>query len=147
MINYFGEDVSISFLKHRRAFSRFLKQKLGERNLLAGDINYIFCSDEYMININQQYLNHDYYTDTITFNYSEGNNISGDIFISFDRVCDNAENFGNSFLEELFRVMIHGFLHLLGYEDKKSSESSGNMTILQEVLLKEFLDTIVSRET
>ena len=147
MIRFFQEDVNISFLKRRRVFSKFLKQKLIERNLLIGDINYIFCTDEYLLNINKQYLNHDYYTDTITFSYSNDNKISGDIFISLDRVSENSRNFNTSFLEETYRVMIHGFLHLLGFEDKKSKSNNNLMLNLQESLLREFLLLSVSRET
>lgn len=87
-----------------------------------GEINYIFCDDDYLLDINIKHLNHDYYTDIITFNYCEGDLISGDLFISTDRVKDNAQTYQVSFEEELLRVMSHGVLHLIGYNDKAEAE-------------------------
>lgn len=88
-----------------------------------GELNYIFCSDEYILDINNQYLKHDYYTDIITFNYVENDVISGDIFISVDTVKSNSDLYNNSnFKEELDRVIIHGVLHLIGFNDKTDSE-------------------------
>ncbi len=87
-----------------------------------GEINYIFCDDEYLLQINRQYLDHDTLTDIISFDYSEGNNLHGDIFISIERVRDNALDFGVSFNEELKRVMAHGVLHYCGYKDKSESD-------------------------
>jgi rRNA maturation RNase YbeY len=87
-----------------------------------GEINYIFCDDDYLLDINIKHLNHDYYTDIITFNYCEGDLISGDLFISSDRVKDNAQTYQVSFEEELLRVMSHGVLHLIGYNDKSEAE-------------------------
>lgn len=147
MIRYFGENIRISFFKNRRVFTKFLKQLLLEKNYKLGDINFIFCDDEYLLSINQQYLKHDYYTDTITFNYNSDNMISGDIFISVDRVRENSTVFNTEFGDELYRVMIHGFLHLLGYEDKKNSGQNNEMIILQEQLVKRFFSYYVSRET
>lgn len=95
---------------------------LGEEKTL-GEISYIFCDDDYILNINQQYLQHDYYTDIITFDYTEGNTISGDVFISLDTVSSNAKKFDVDFDEELKRVMIHGVLHLIGYKDKSEEEA------------------------
>jgi|SRR5690606_4075651 len=89
-----------------------------------GEINYIFCDDEYLLNINQQYLNHDTLTDIISFDYTIGDLISGDIFISIDRVKDNAKDFDVSFHVELLRVMSHGILHYCGYKDKTDSDSN-----------------------
>ena len=88
-----------------------------------GDLNYIFCTDEHLLGINQEYLKHDYYTDIITFPYNEGDTIQGDIFISIERVADNALEYEVSFETELKRVMIHGVLHLLGYGDKDEREA------------------------
>ncbi len=88
----------------------------------VGEINYIFCDDEYLLAINQQYLNHDYYTDIITFDYTENYTISGDIYISTQRVSENAENHQVDFVHELYRVMYHGILHLCGYKDKTEAE-------------------------
>ena len=83
-----------------------------------GDINYIFCDDDYLLNINNQYLNHDTLTDIISFDYSVGNELHGDIFISTERVSDNAKDFDIPFEEELKRVLVHGVLHYCGYKDK-----------------------------
>ncbi|QTN38194.1 rRNA maturation RNase YbeY [Cryomorphaceae bacterium] len=88
----------------------------------CGEITYIFCSDEQLLEINQQYLKHDTYTDIITFDYSQDDLISGDIFISTDRVRENAEAFDVSFDMELSRVMVHGVLHLLGHSDHSEEE-------------------------
>jgi probable rRNA maturation factor len=91
-------------------------------NKSEGEINYIFCDDDYLVEINQQYLNHDTLTDIISFDYSLGNEIHGDIYISIERVRENAEEFKVSFEEELKRVMIHGVLHYCGYKDKSESD-------------------------
>jgi len=91
---------------------------------IFGDISVIFCSDEYLLKINEQYLGHNYYTDIVTFDYVEKSVISGDLFISVDRVAENAEKYGNSFIEELHRVLIHGVLHLVGYKDNTTEEQS-----------------------
>lgn len=88
-----------------------------------GEINYIFCDDEYLHNINMQYLNHDTLTDIISFDYCIGDLISGDIFISIERVQDNAKDYEVSFNEELLRVLAHGVLHYCGYKDKSESEA------------------------
>lgn len=87
-------------------------------------INYIFCSDEYLLDINITHLNHDYYTDIITFPYRQGKIIESDIFISVDRVVDNAQSFGVDYQDELLRVMAHGLLHLIGFADKSEEEAS-----------------------
>lgn len=91
-------------------------------NKILGDVSYIFCSDEYLLEMNKEHLNHDYYTDIITFDYCEGDEISGDLFISVDRVRENAQLENVEFLNELHRVMAHGVLHLCGYGDKSSAE-------------------------
>lgn len=88
----------------------------------TGDISYIFCSDEKILEVNRQYLQHDYYTDIITFDYTEGNKISGDLFISLDTVRTNAETFHTDYNEELHRTIIHGILHLCGINDKGPGE-------------------------
>jgi rRNA maturation RNase YbeY len=87
-----------------------------------GDVSVIFCSDEYLLKINEQYLNHNYYTDIVTFDYVENSVISGDLFISVERVDENASQLGVSFNEELYRVIFHGILHLCGFNDKTSAE-------------------------
>ena len=87
-----------------------------------GDINFIFCSDDYLLNINQEYLKHDTYTDIISFDYSDSNTLSGDIFISVDRVKENAKIFESLFMDELHRVLIHGLLHFVGFKDKMDNQ-------------------------
>lgn len=116
MINYFFEDTNFKFNK-RRATSKWLKSAIALESKKLGDISIIYCSDDYLLEINKQYLSHDYYTDVITFNYCEGDLISGDIFISVDTIKANAEEYGASFDNELCRVMVHGILHLIGYDD------------------------------
>lgn len=95
---------------------------IGSENRFLNRMDYIFCDDDYLLNINQQYLNHDTYTDIITFDYTEGKNIAGDIFISVDRVKENALKYEVDFIDELHRVMAHGVLHLLGYSDKTDED-------------------------
>lgn len=110
-----------------------------------GDLNYIFCSDEYILDVNKQHLNHDYFTDIITFNYNEGNNISGDVFISYDTIKSNAEEFSKGVVsDELERVVIHGVLHLIGFNDK-TDEDQNEMTKQEDFALS--LRDNVSRET
>jgi len=89
---------------------------------ITGSINFIFCSDTYLLEINRKYLNHNYYTDIITFDYCEGDVINGDIYISIDRVEDNSKKFNSVFSIELHRVMIHGVLHLVGLKDSTEEE-------------------------
>lgn len=89
-----------------------------------GDISVIFCSDAYILDVNKQYLDHNYYTDIITFDYVEDNVISGDLFISIDTVSSNAKEYGISFIKELYRVVFHGVLHLVGYNDKTDEEQT-----------------------
>ena len=89
-----------------------------------GNINYIFCDDEYLLQVNKEYLQHDYYTDIITFDYVKGKTISGDIFVSLPRIFDNAETLSKDFDSEFFRVLAHGILHLCGYKDKTDEEIS-----------------------
>ena len=88
------------------------------------EIAFVFCSDDYLLDINQRFLAHDYYTDVITFDYSIESSISGDVFVSIDRVAENAAQVGVSFENELHRVLVHGVLHLLGYKDKTSEEKA-----------------------
>lgn len=90
---------------------------------VVGDISYVFCSDEYLLDLNQKYLSHDTYTDIITFDYCQGNTVSGDIFISIDRVEDNSKTFQVPFHEEVLRVCAHGVLHLAGYKDKTEGDA------------------------
>lgn len=102
-----------------------------------GTLNYIFCNDAHLLQINREYLKHDTYTDIITFDYSEKKIISGDIFISIERVTENAEKFKQPFEIELQRVMVHGILHLIGYNDKSSQEKE-TMRAKEDFYLKRF---------
>lgn len=111
-------------LKSRTKIKQWIKQVIEAKGKKTGNITYIFCDDEYLLEVNKQYLQHDYYTDVITFDYVENDLISGDIFISTDRVRENALAFGSSETEELHRVIIHGTLHLLGLKDKSEKEAS-----------------------
>lgn len=110
-------------LKSRREIKTWVKQIIESRGKKLGSISYIFCDDEYLLQINKQYLCHDYYTDIITFDYTEGDTVSGDMFISVERVEDNARQMGLPKQEELMRVVIHGILHLLGLKDKTEREA------------------------
>lgn len=111
-------------LKSRTKIKQWIKQIIESKGKKTGNITYIFCDDEYLLEVNKQYLQHDYYTDVITFDYVENDLIGGDIFISTDRVRENALAFGSSETEELHRVIIHGALHLLGLKDKSEKEAS-----------------------
>lgn len=121
MVHYHREDTSFK-IKDRLALRRWVNKTILNEGRKPGEINYIFCSDQYLLDLNRSALDHDYYTDIITFDYCEENLISGDLFISVDRVADNATQLGNSFLDELHRVMIHGVLHLCGYKDKSKKD-------------------------
>jgi probable rRNA maturation factor len=117
MVKFFAEDISFKQPQSLKT-SKWIKSISQSEGYKIGDINYIFCTDEYLLDINRQYLQHDYYTDIITFDNSEDEGVlEGDIYVSVDRVKDNAENLKVGFEEELRRVLIHGLLHLIGYED------------------------------
>ena len=121
MINIFFEDTE-EFDLSKLNVEANIEKLVNNENKTLGDVNYILCSDAYLLDINRQYLNHDYYTDVISFDYCEDNVISGDIFISVDTVADNAKEYGVTFDKELARVMIHGVLHFVGYNDKSDEE-------------------------
>ena len=111
-------------LTNESQISNWLNKVILSENKKEGDINYIFCDDEYLVEINKQYLAHDTLTDIISFDYSVGNELHGDIFISIERVRDNAQDFEVSFQEELQRVLVHGVLHYCGYKDKTDADES-----------------------
>ena len=121
MIRYFTEDVKF-VLKDKMANNRWLKMVAGSEIRKIGDINIIFCSDNYILDVNMRYLQHDYFTDIITFDYCEGKTLSGDLFISIDSVRENSHEYGAEFDDELHRVMVHGLLHLIGYDDHTPEE-------------------------
>lgn len=121
MISYFFEDTSFIY-KGRARNNRWLKLVAESEIRRLGDVNIIFCSDPYILDINLRYLQHDYFTDIITFDYCEGEKVSGDLFISVDTVRENALTYGAGFEEELHRVIVHGLLHLIGYDDHSEAD-------------------------
>jgi len=122
-IHYFNEQCSFT-LKGKKNTAAWLTEVFEKEGKAAGEINYIFCSDAYLIQLNNTHLQHNTYTDIITFDYSEklSKTVASDIYISVERVKENAKVFNTSFQEELNRVMVHGVLHLCGYKDKKTEE-------------------------
>jgi len=120
-IEFFFEDVK-SVPIHEKILVLHLNSLIKNELKLLGDISVVFCSDDYLLEMNKQYLDHDYYTDIITFDYVENKVISGDLFISIDRIVENAEKFNTTLLKELYRVVFHGVLHLVGYKDKTDGE-------------------------
>ncbi len=109
-------------LENEDAISLWLSQVIVSEDKKEGEINYIFCDDDYLLKINIEYLNHDTLTDIISFDYTMGNELNGDIFVSVPRVQDNANDFNVSFEEELKRVLVHGLLHYCGYNDKTEAD-------------------------
>ena len=126
MIQYIAENVKMPALQKQR-INRWIKEIADGYGKKTGDIAYVFCDDQKILVVNNQYLEHDYYTDIITFDYTTGNTISGDIFISLDTVKSNADEYGADFETELHRILIHGILHLCGNDDK-SPELRADMT-------------------
>lgn len=122
MIHFFFENIDKFSLSDRT--KDWLINLITNEGKKAGEINYIFCDDEYLLQVNKEYLQHDYYTDIITFDYVKGKTISGDIFVSLPRIFDNAETLSKDFDSEFFRVLAHGILHLCGYKDKTDEEIS-----------------------
>ena len=116
MISYYFEDTDFLF-KGKTRNNKWLKLVAESEIRRIGNISIIFCSDNYILDVNQKFLQHDYFTDIITFDYCEGNTLSGDLFISIDSVRENAIEFGCDFDTELNRVIVHGLLHLIGYDD------------------------------
>jgi rRNA maturation RNase YbeY len=111
-------------LINEEQLSNWISRVIASEEKKEGEISYIFCDDDYLLNLNEQYLNHDTLTDIISFDYSMGNEIHGDIFISTERVKDNATDFKVSFEEELKRVMVHGVLHYCGFKDKTEEDEA-----------------------
>ena len=121
MIRYFQEDIRFD-LKQKMQNNRWLKMVAGSEMRRIGAVNIIFCSDNYILDVNMKYLQHDYFTDIITFDYCEKDVLSGDLFISIDSVRENARFYGTEFADELNRVMVHGLLHLIGYDDHSEAD-------------------------
>jgi len=133
-INFFEEDIHFK-LKDKTKVKTWVKATIEAEGYKLQELNYIFCSDEYLLSINRQYLDHDTYTDIITFDNSDKEKvIEGDIFISIDRIRENAAKFSTGETNELHRVVIHGALHLLGYQDK-TAESKKLMTSKEDQYL------------
>ena len=121
MITYSVEEVRMPAIK-KRATNAWIKAVAASYGRKVGEVGYLFVNDEKILEVNREYLNHDYYTDIITFDYDEADTISGDLVISLDTVRSNAELFGKTYEEELYRVIIHGILHLCGINDKGPGE-------------------------
>lgn len=121
-ISFSNDNIAFN-LENKSKLKKWIKIVVEKEKRILGNLNYSFTSDESLLKINIEYLKHNTYTDIITFNYNEGKKISGDIFISIDRVKENAMKFEVAFEEELLRVMIHGILHLCGYKDKSKTDS------------------------
>lgn len=119
--SFFKEDTKFIF-RDKQLIISWLERSARKEKKKSGDLTFIFCSDKRLLSINKQFLKHNFYTDIITFDYTIGPSISGDIFISIDRVKENAKAFNTPFQNELKRVMIHGVLHLCGYKDKTTSQ-------------------------
>ena len=121
IISFFSETIDFE-LESQKKTERWIHDTIIKEAKTLGEITYVFCSDEYLHKINFEHLNHDTFTDIITFNYCDGDIINSDIFISIDRVKENAKIFQTTFQNELNRVIIHGILHLVGYDDKNDTD-------------------------
>lgn len=137
-VSYQAEGVKQPNIKKRET-TAWLTAVAASYGKKIGEVAYMFCSDEKILEVNNQYLQHDYYTDIITFDYSEGDTISGDIFISVDTVRSNAEQYNTSYEEEIRRIIIHGILHLCGINDKSEQERK-NMTDCENKALAMLLE-------
>jgi probable rRNA maturation factor len=121
MISFSAVEITYN-MKNKLKVKNWVKSILDTESKKAGEITYVFCNDEHMLGMNEKYLKHDTFTDIITFDYSEKGKLSGDIFISIERVKENAESFQTTFNQELGRVIAHGVLHLSGYKDKNPKD-------------------------
>lgn len=138
-INYFSQDIEFE-LEHEKQVTQWVLATAAEEGAEVESVNFIFCSDEYLHATNVQYLQHDTYTDVITFDYSEEpKKLCSDIFVSIERVRENCGAYNQTFLQELYTVMIHGVLHLLGYRDE-TEEESAKMRLLE----KKYTDRLVA---
>ena len=134
MVRYYQEDIRYE-LKQKMRNNRWFKTVAGSEMRRLGAVNIIFCSDNYILDVNVRYLGHDYFTDIITFDYCEKDVLSGDLFISIDSVRENALYYGVPFEDELDRVMVHGLLHLIGYDDH-TEEQVAEMRAKEDYYLK-----------
>ncbi|CAD0222557.1 rRNA maturation RNase YbeY [Chryseobacterium sp. D764] len=136
MIQFFYESLPESVSTD---YKKWLEDLILSEGKKPGEINYIFCDDEYLLKINQDYLQHDYYTDIITFDYVKGKTISAEIFVSLQRISDNASTLSRDYEEELRRVLAHGILHLIGYKDKTEEEEK-EMRRMEDLYLAKYVD-------
>lgn len=134
MIELFSEEIDLVY-ENPSELKKWLELVIKSESYEIGELTLIFTSDDNLLKINKQYLNHDYYTDVITFDYVQDKTVSGDIFISIDRIKENANTFKVSFLDELNRIIVHGLLHLLGYPDKEPAQKK-LMTEKEDFYLK-----------
>lgn len=134
MIQFFYENLPESVSTD---YKKWLEDLILSEGKKLGEINYIFCDDEYLLKINQDYLQHDYYTDIITFDYVKGKTISAEIFVSLQRISDNASTLSRDYEEELRRVLAHGILHLVGYKDKTEEEEK-EMRRMEDLYLDKY---------
>lgn len=132
-VSFHSEQIEFN-ISNEEQISSWLENSCKLENRELTELSFIFCSDEYLLKVNRDYLQHDYYTDVITFDYSEAPSVSGDVFISIDRVSENASSFNTNFIDELHRVMIHGALHLMGYTDGSPADKSA-MTAKEDYYL------------
>ena len=123
-MSIFFNKVNVSFSINEELVVKWLEESVGPLGFAIGELSFIFCSDEYLKKINIKYLNHDFFTDVITFDYSKNKLLFGDVYISTERVKENATTYNSSFNKELFRVIIHGVLHLCGFNDKTKKEKT-----------------------
>jgi probable rRNA maturation factor len=135
-VSFFFEECK-KFSFDRKRITSDINGIIKSENFKSGKVSVIFCSDEYLLNINREYLKHDYYTDIITFNYGEENLVSGDLFISVERVADNSVQYNQTFENELYRVIYHGILHLVGFDDKEEA-SEKLMKLKEDFYLNKF---------
>ena len=140
MIHFSSENIDLPALNYPQV-ERWIRAVAAQYNFSVGELNYIFCDDEKILAVNREFLQHDYYTDIITFDYTTRTRVNGDIFISLDTVQSNAEQAGATFLHELHRIIIHGLLHLTGQADK-THETKAQMTAKEEDALKKLASTL-----
>ena len=134
MIHFSAENIDLPTLNYPQV-ERWIRAVAAQYNFSVGELNYIFCDDEKILAVNREFLQHDYFTDIITFDYTTRTRVNGDIFISLDTVKSNAEQEGATFIHELHRIIIHGLLHLTGQADK-TPETKAQMTAKEEDALK-----------
>jgi probable rRNA maturation factor len=142
MTIFFNKADKGTSLAHKTELKLFIEKQLRKEGIIIEALQYVFCSDDYLLGINKQFLDHDYYTDIISFDLSEKKGaLIGDVYISIDRVKENAKSHGSSYLQELLRVIFHGALHFCGYKDKKPADVK-LMRAMEDKWLKAYLKTI-----